>query len=79
MTSTVCDVLFDLVPFLQFEKREKRPWRCVTFVFHVFKNFTNVTKSRKISHDYPCHLRFKFKKNKGGGYLKEEGHIYDFS
>ena len=26
-----CDVLRDLVPSLQFKKREKRPWRGVTF------------------------------------------------
>ena len=27
----ICDVLRDLVPFLQFKKREKHPWRIVTF------------------------------------------------
>ena len=27
----VCDVLRDLVPFVQFKKREKHPWRSVTF------------------------------------------------
>ena len=26
-----CDVLQDLVPFAQFRKREKHPWRSVTF------------------------------------------------
>ena len=26
-----CDVLRDLVPFAQFKKREKHPWRSVTF------------------------------------------------
>ena len=26
-----CDVLRDLVPFVQFKKREKYPWRSVTF------------------------------------------------
>ena len=38
-----CDALRDLVPFVQFKKREKHPWRSVTFskvvsmgVFHVF-------------------------------------------
>ena len=25
------DVLHDLVPFVQFKKREKHPWRSVTF------------------------------------------------
>ena len=28
---TICDALQDLVPFVQFEKREKHPWRSVTF------------------------------------------------
>ena len=27
----ICDVLRDLVPFGQFKKREKHPWRTVTF------------------------------------------------
>ena len=27
----ICDVLHDLVPFVQFKKREKQPWRSVTF------------------------------------------------
>ena len=26
-----CDVLRDLVPFVRFKKREKRPWESVTF------------------------------------------------
>ena len=26
----LCDVLRDLVPFVQFKKREKLPWRSVT-------------------------------------------------
>ena len=26
-----CDVLYDLVPFAQFKKREKHSWRSVTF------------------------------------------------
>ena len=41
----ICDALRDLVPFVQFEKREEHPWRSVNFsknlhsfmgVFHVF-------------------------------------------
>ena len=28
----ICDVLHDLVPFVQFKKREKHPWRSVTLV-----------------------------------------------
>ena len=27
----ICDALRDLVPFLQFKKREKQPWRSVNF------------------------------------------------
>ena len=27
----MCDVLRDLVPFAQFKKREKDPWKSVTF------------------------------------------------
>ena len=27
----ICDVLRDLVPFVQFRKLEKHPWRSVTF------------------------------------------------
>ena len=26
-----CDALHDLVPFIQFKKREKHPWRSITF------------------------------------------------
>ena len=28
---SMCDALRDLVPFVQFKKREKYPWRSVTF------------------------------------------------
>ena len=60
----ICDALRDLVPFVQFKKREKHPWRNVTFskvllketLFHGcfsrFLNCTNGTKSRKASHIY---------------------------
>ena len=27
----ICDALRNLVPFVQFKKREKHPWRSVTF------------------------------------------------
>ena len=30
-TNTNFDALRDLVPFVQFKKREKHPWRSVTF------------------------------------------------
>ena len=61
-----CDVLLDLVPFVQFKKREKHPWRNVTFSknatllkvtlihgrFSLFLNCTNITKSRNASQWY---------------------------
>ena len=28
----ICDALSDLVPFLQFKKREKHPWKSVTLL-----------------------------------------------
>ena len=28
---SMCDALRDLVPFVQFKKREKHPWRSVTY------------------------------------------------
>ena len=31
LPSFICDALRDLVPFVQFEKRKKHPWRSVTF------------------------------------------------
>ena len=60
----ICDALRDLVPFIQFEKREKYSWKSVTFIkvagllkvtlFHGcflrFLNCTNGTKSRKAPH-----------------------------
>ena len=30
-SNSIYDVLRDLVPFVQFKKREKRPWKSVTF------------------------------------------------
>ena len=52
----VYDVVRDLVPFLQLKKREKHPWRSVTFskrkamllrgCLTCFLNFTNGTKLR---------------------------------
>ena len=51
------DALHELVPLVQFKKREKHPWRSVTFskvtllhgCFSRFLNCTNCTKSRKTS------------------------------
>ena len=52
----ICDALRDLVPFVQFKKCKKHPWRSVIFSkvagFSLFLNCTNGTKSRKTSHTY---------------------------
>ena len=61
------DVLHDLVPFIQFKKREKRSWRSLTFnkvtlpheCFSRFLNCTNGTKSRNALCTY-IYLEFKF-------------------
>ena len=31
MTKSICDILRDLAQFVQYKKREKHPWRNVTF------------------------------------------------
>ena len=36
----ICDALCDLLPFVQFKKREQRPWRSVTFSQAEVCNFT---------------------------------------
>ena len=36
----VCDVLSDLVPFVLFKKREKHPWKSITFSKVAESNFT---------------------------------------
>ena len=56
----ICDVLFHLVPFLQFKIVKKHTWGSDTFskrkpsllhgCFSRFLNYTNGTKSRKASH-----------------------------
>ena len=62
--ASFCHALGDLVPFVQFEKREKHPWRSVTFSkpatllkltllhgsFSRFLNRTNDTKLLKAPH-----------------------------
>ena len=61
--NNICDALRDLAPIVQFEKREKHPWRSVTFskpatllkvillhgCFSRFLKCTSGTKSRKAS------------------------------
>ena len=52
-----CDTLRDMVPFVQFKKREKQLWGSATLLkvalihgcFRRFLNCTNDTKSRKAS------------------------------
>ena len=46
--SSQCDALRDLVAFVQFENREKHPWRSVNFS-KVAGWSTNATKSRNAS------------------------------
>ena len=54
----MCDALRDLVPFVQFKKREKHPWTNVIFskvkllhgCFSRFLNCKNGTKSCEASH-----------------------------
>ena len=48
----ICDALHDLVPFLQFKKREKHPWRSatllkVTLLHERFSRFLNCTNGTK--------------------------------
>ena len=60
LSGTICGTLRDLVPFVQFKKREKHPWRSkpatllkLTLLrgcFSNFLNFTNGTKSCNASH-----------------------------
>ena len=53
--SCICDVLRDLVPFVQFKKHEKHPWRSVTFskveAFRISGPIVEVKKSALIN-DY---------------------------
>ena len=56
--NSICGALRNLVPFVQFKKREKHPWRSVTLLkvtllhgcFSRFLHCTNGTKSRNESH-----------------------------
>ena len=40
---TICGALHNLVPFVQFKKREKQPWKSVTFNTHQRVIFTFFT------------------------------------
>ena len=55
----ICEALRDLVPFVQFKKLKKHPWRSVTFgtrnntppgCFLRFLNCSDCTKSHNTSH-----------------------------
>ena len=63
-TQDICDALRDLVPFVQFKKCEKHPWRSVNFskvgCFSRFLNYTNGTKSRNASHLLPLAIKFAY-------------------
>ena len=69
---TTCDALRDLVPFVQFKKCEKHPWRSVTFIWrsvrsparsriaefeYTFKDTVNLLFSCK-----NCHNIFKIRR-----------------
>ena len=62
----ICDALRDLVPFVQFKKREKRPWRSVNLLkvtllrgrFSRFSYCTNVPNGAK--HQILIHVYFHF-------------------
>ena len=76
----ICSALHDLVPFVQFKKREKHPWRSVTFskvaglkpatllkltlLNRCFPRFLNCTNGTK-SHNAPHMISFEgFFRNK---------------
>ena len=68
LTEASLIALRGLVLFVQFKKREKRPWRGVTkgntppwVFFHVFLNCTNSTKSCKAAHILKVTKRVKKK------------------
>ena len=69
----MCDALYDLVPFVQFKKREKHPWESVTFskvgtIAHSIE-FLNVIISynrfvfSKQNHRLSFSVNFSFKTN----------------
>ena len=52
-SNAICDALRDLVPFVQFKKREKHPCRSVNF-----SKVTNGIKSLNASHISTCTVAF---------------------
>ena len=59
VTSSLCDVLRELVPFVQFKKHEK----LLHGYFPRFLNYTNGTKSRNVSHIFRNDLLHLFVEN----------------
>ena len=72
----ICDALCDLVPFVQFKKREKHPWRSVNFnkvagfslkltllygCLSRFLSYTNGTKSRNAPYFFKTGMDFELK------------------
>ena len=50
-----CDALRDMVPFVQFKKREKHPWRSV--IFSKVASFSPATLL-KVTHFHGCFSSF---------------------
>ena len=51
VTKNIRDALGDLLPFVQFNKREKHPWRCVTFSkIAPITDFEQVNDSKILNH-----------------------------
>ena len=59
----LCDVLRDLVPIVQFKKREKHPWRSVTFSkvadFHPAQMVSNFAMHRIFTDFQPSSIFVK--------------------
>ena len=53
--SNICDALRDLVPFVQFKKSEKHPWRSVTFSKVAVKKSATLLK---VTIRHGCFSRF---------------------
>ena len=43
----ICDALHNLVPFVQFKKREKHPWRSASVTYSLFFRDMDLTDSLK--------------------------------
>ena len=72
VTSSLCDVLRELVPFVQFKKREK----LLHGYFPRFLNYTNGTKSRNVSHIFRSDLLHLFVENSNSCNFADGNIIY---